>query len=465
MVKTLNDSLIRNFFFKSYKVEKGNDVNELKEEQLYNNDKKGQLYSIEIKQNKINNLSNNINIISKENNISKKPKKVSNKYLIVKKLNEKFILLKNILFYLICLLFLKNFFVPIKSQKNKTIKKRILGDASIISLIIERNGVQKVLNTNKNFTQVLINGHEVDMDSGYFLNLNEDINNVTIIFEDSFIDCQELFANLNNIKEIDLSNFDIYYIQNMKNMFANCTNLEKVTFNEYTYTPELYNLEGLFYGCNSLKSVDLSMFGVNQVLSKKEIFYNCSSLIKLNLSQFFAEQVNNKEGMFKGCTKLKYVDISNFDTSEVSSVIMSNLFDGCNSLAYVNLSNFVAKTTDITDEIFKEVPNNLIYCFQGGNSIFINQLSEKKCSMNLCLNDWRKYQQKDFLDKDICVNDCASDDNNKLSYNNRCFQSCPPDTHISIIDDENMCVIDCPVNFPYEKDYECSDICSPRFFK
>ena len=43
MVKTLNDSLIRNFFFKSYKVEKGNDGNELKEKQLYNNDKKGHL--------------------------------------------------------------------------------------------------------------------------------------------------------------------------------------------------------------------------------------------------------------------------------------------------------------------------------------------------------------------------------------------------------------------------------------
>ena len=126
---------------------------------------------------------------------------------------------------------MKNFFVQIKSQKNNIVKNRILGDTSIISLIIERNAVQKVLNTNKNFTKVLINGHEVDMDLGYFLNLNEDINNVTIIFQDSLIDCQELSANLNNIKEIDLSNFDIYHIQNMKNMFANYTNLEKVTFN------------------------------------------------------------------------------------------------------------------------------------------------------------------------------------------------------------------------------------------
>ena len=58
--------------------------------------------------------------------------------------------------------------------------------------------------------------------------LEEDINNITIGFDDPIISCQNMFKDLDNIIEIDLSNFDTSKVINMAFMFLNCIRLEKI---------------------------------------------------------------------------------------------------------------------------------------------------------------------------------------------------------------------------------------------
>ena len=63
---------------------------------------------------------------------------------------------------------------------------------------------------------------------------------------------------------------------------------------------------GMFYGCSSLKELNLSSFNTSNVTDMAQMFNGCSSLIELNLSTFNTSRVIYKDKMFDGCSyKLK----------------------------------------------------------------------------------------------------------------------------------------------------------------
>ena len=113
---------------------------------------------------------------------------------------------------------------------------------------------------------------------------------------------------------------------------------------------------GMFSGCSSLASLDLSSFDTSSVTDMRGMFNDCSSLASLDLSSFDTSKVRYmcdyssdsdrpSEGMFEGCSKLASLDLSSFDTSSVTD--MSYLFEGCWSLASLDLSSF--DTSSVTD--------------------------------------------------------------------------------------------------------------------
>ena len=57
------------------------------------------------------------------------------------------------------------------------------------------------------------------------------------------------------------------------------------------------------------------------------MFYGCSSLKKLNISNFNTNNVTDMSGMFSGCSSLKELNLSNFNTNNVT--YMRHMFSGC----------------------------------------------------------------------------------------------------------------------------------------
>ena len=102
---------------------------------------------------------------------------------------------------------------------------------------------------------------------------------------------------------------------------------------------------GMFGGCESLTSLDVSHFDTSQDTSMSEMFKNCQSLTSLDLSHFDTSQVTNMWWMFDYCEKLTSLDLSHFDTSQVAD--MSNMFSYCSSLTNLDLSHF--DTSQVTD--------------------------------------------------------------------------------------------------------------------
>ena len=98
------------------------------------------------------------------------------------------------------------------------------------------------------------------------------------------------------------------------------------------------NLDNLFYGCESLKTViDLNDIKTLPIINMSYMFYNCKSLEFLDLSIFNTSSVQNMKSLFEKCSSLKYLDISHFNLENCS--IVNRMFTGVNNLGYINVYN------------------------------------------------------------------------------------------------------------------------------
>ena len=98
------------------------------------------------------------------------------------------------------------------------------------------------------------------------------------------------------------------------------------------------SLEGLFYGCSDLTSVDFAGLDSSQATSMEAMFWGCGDLSSLDLSGFNTSQVSNMYGMFEGCASLAALDLSAFDTSRVTD--MTLMFGDCGALAAIDMSGW-----------------------------------------------------------------------------------------------------------------------------
>ena len=69
------------------------------------------------------------------------------------------------------------------------------------------------------------------------------------------------------------------------------------------------------------------------------MFYSCHNLLSLDLSNLDTRSAIDMSSMFFDCHKLKYINLSNFDTKNVEMVFM--MFYGCINLEFLNITNFV----------------------------------------------------------------------------------------------------------------------------
>ena len=102
---------------------------------------------------------------------------------------------------------------------------------SKIHLVVQGKGNQKLLNYffQGAPSRVLVNG-VVNDSCGKTCYLEGDKNNITLIFNEKIISCENMFDSLNNIIEVDLSNFDASEVIFMTGMFSFCNNLNKINF-------------------------------------------------------------------------------------------------------------------------------------------------------------------------------------------------------------------------------------------
>ena len=121
-----------------------------------------------------------------------------------------------------------------------SIKNILISDSEII-ITIKGNNTQQILN-NKNIklhveettdffkydtlpSEILVNGNKIDKIDFCVYNLSSEVNNITIRFNKTLTNCNVMFAELSNITNIYLNNFDFSQVKTMRGMFIGCSNL------------------------------------------------------------------------------------------------------------------------------------------------------------------------------------------------------------------------------------------------
>ena len=109
--------------------------------------------------------------------------------------------------------------------------RNIYLQSSEVNLIIKGPGTQNILYEwfYLDPSEIIVNGESRPLckKSCEFYN---DLNNVTIKFDEEIKTFENMFNGSANIIEIDLSKLDTSTVESMESMFSHCVNLEKINF-------------------------------------------------------------------------------------------------------------------------------------------------------------------------------------------------------------------------------------------
>ena len=311
--------------------------------------------------------------------------------------------------------------------------------SSKITLKIKGIGYKKIFGNieNANFTginylkEVFINGHQNDS-IAYKYYFDQEDNLVELIWDDNINTCQFMFYRCDDIIEVDLSKFNSTQVKYTDRMFAYCTSLTSVNLTNFK-TSQVINMHGMFAVCNALTSLDLSKFNTSQVTEMTRMFWQCSSLTSLDLSNFDTSQVQKTNQMFLDCTKLEYINLNNFDESNLN--IYENMFDN--------------------------VPENLLVCLKDINteSKILSLLNNiKKCYAIDCTDDFNSKQFKLNNNDNECNEKCDTSLKYPYLHNGKCYENCSY-YHYFDNDNNHYCTEDlnCPNEYPKlnEAQMEC----------
>lgn len=149
---------------------------------------------------------------------------------------------------------------------------------------------------------------------------------------------REMFSNCTSLETLDLSSFNTEKVTNMLAMFEGSMSLRTIKLPKGFIGSNVTNLNATFRGCASLTELDLSGSNAEKVKNMGNMFYGCVALSNLNLSGFKTGSLTDMRYLFSSCQSLESLDLSGFNTENVSSMV--SMFFQCSSLRSLDLSSF-----------------------------------------------------------------------------------------------------------------------------
>lgn len=166
---------------------------------------------------------------------------------------------------------------------------------------------------------------------------------------------KNVFAGCSSLEYLDISYFDLVKVNEFQGMCDGCSSLKTIEFADVNNSKTIY-LTNTFRNCGSLEFIDMTKFSGRVYYGST--FSSCVSLTQVNFSYTIPVNMNN---MFLGCSSLKSVDLSSFDL--LQSVSMSQSFKNCSALETVVLGE-TFNTYNVTNmrSLFENCPSLMLDC-------------------------------------------------------------------------------------------------------
>ena len=143
-----------------------------------------------------------------------------------------------------------------------------------------------------------------------------------------------LFYELDSLTTLDLSSWDFSNVTNMTYMFSNMDSIESInlgTVNNVSGS-ETYDM---FYECGNLKTV--TAYNLYLTDNVGDMFNSCYALEEIvGINTWNTVNVTSMNGMFYNCSSLTSLDLTGWDTSNVTD--MNYMFEDCSNLTTITVS-------------------------------------------------------------------------------------------------------------------------------
>lgn len=125
-------------------------------------------------------------------------------------------------------------------------------------------------------------------------------------------------ADAENIKEIDVSK--LHNCSGINACFIRCKSLKTIIFPEDFMSPDNTILHSFLKGCESLESIDLSMFDTGNVNYFTDLFSGCINLKELNISNWNFKRLHEGKNIITDLMSLEKLIMRNIkDTDKLES--------------------------------------------------------------------------------------------------------------------------------------------------
>ena len=152
---------------------------------------------------------------------------------------------------------------------------------------------------------------------------NLDVSNVT--------DGSYMFYGCANSTEIDVSQWDTSKIINFDKMFSNCKSVSSLEINDWNMISG-YSLNNMF-AYSGITDIDLSKWNTSNINNLSNLFFECTRLKQIDLHTWNTESVSTCHWTFRGCHSLEFINIEGWDTSHVND--MERMFGECPKLTTI----------------------------------------------------------------------------------------------------------------------------------
>lgn len=197
-----------------------------------------------------------------------------------------------------------------KYDQSSKIKQKPKDDQDLINIIIQR--------LEKNIEEPDLSDIDVS-----------DIEDFSLLFcgyEDYIYLQRDIDVDM--IKKLDLSSWDVSNVKNMSEMFARCISLKEIDITGWD-TSKVSDMSSMFLGCKSLKTIKgIENIDVSNVTNMGFMFSGCRNLEELDLSLWKIPNFLNTTRMFYKCKKLKVLKgVESWILKKLKDV--TNMFKQC----------------------------------------------------------------------------------------------------------------------------------------
>ncbi|MBX8935332.1 InlB B-repeat-containing protein [Enterococcus gilvus] len=143
------------------------------------------------------------------------------------------------------------------------------------------------------------------------------------------------FSNT-TLTSVDFGNADCSEIEDMRFMFCGCSQLKDLNLSDWNMG-QVQDMSDMFSGCDKLEILNLNNWDTSRVQNMSFMFFSCSQLKDLDVSGWNTSKVENMNYMYASCSQLKDLDLSDWNTNSVQN--MSDMFYSSNNLSTLTLSS------------------------------------------------------------------------------------------------------------------------------